>query len=69
MFKAEESLTRCMKCNAPVKDTDAVLDALRVGQEALDKAETVQIYGSVVPYSLGLGFTNINSQIHRRRYS
>jgi len=37
-------LTRCTKCNAPVKDTDAVLDALRVGQEALDKAETVQNY-------------------------
>lgn len=36
------SLTRCEKCKAPVKDTDAVLDALRVGQEGLDKAEKVQ---------------------------
>ncbi|KAJ3512854.1 hypothetical protein NLJ89_g3280 [Agrocybe chaxingu] len=38
----ENSLTRCTKCKSPVKDTDAVLDAIRVGQEALDKAETLQ---------------------------
>ncbi|CAA7268850.1 unnamed protein product [Cyclocybe aegerita] len=36
------SLTRCTKCKSPVKDTDAVLDAIRVGQEALDKAEALQ---------------------------
>jgi len=41
----ENSLTRCEKCKAPVKDTDAVLDALRVGQEGLDKAEKVQFSG------------------------
>jgi hypothetical protein len=39
------SLTRCEKCKAPVKDTDAVLDALRVGQEGLDKAEKAQFSG------------------------
>ncbi|KAI0693920.1 SET domain-containing protein [Cerioporus squamosus] len=38
----DDALTRCVKCNAPVGDTDAVLDALRVGQEALDKASTLQ---------------------------
>ncbi|KAF5327714.1 hypothetical protein D9619_004677 [Psilocybe cf. subviscida] len=38
----EDSLTQCARCKAPVKDTDAVLDALRVGQEALDKAEALQ---------------------------
>ena len=36
------SLVRCVKCKTPVKDTDAVLDAVRVGQEALDKAEALQ---------------------------
>ena len=39
---AENSLVRCSKCKTPVKDTDAVLDAVRVGQEALDKAEALQ---------------------------
>jgi hypothetical protein len=39
---AECSLVRCVKCKTPVKDTDAVLDAVRVGQEALDKAEALQ---------------------------
>ncbi|PPQ93755.1 hypothetical protein CVT25_008135 [Psilocybe cyanescens] len=38
----ENSLTRCNRCKAPVKDTDAVLDAVRVGQEALHKAEALQ---------------------------
>ncbi|KAF8157108.1 hypothetical protein B0H34DRAFT_849014 [Crassisporium funariophilum] len=38
----ETSLTRCAKCKAPIRDTDAVLDAVRVGQEALDKAEALQ---------------------------
>ena len=44
----ENSLTRCARCKAPVKDTDAVLDALRVGQEALDKAEALQ-FSSTFP--------------------
>ncbi|EGO03364.1 hypothetical protein SERLA73DRAFT_174827 [Serpula lacrymans var. lacrymans S7.3] len=34
----ENSLTRCEKCQTPVTSPDAVLDVLRVGQEALDKA-------------------------------
>uniref|UniRef100_A0A8H8CFP6 SET domain-containing protein n=1 Tax=Psilocybe cubensis TaxID=181762 RepID=A0A8H8CFP6_PSICU len=38
----EKSLTRCNRCKTPVKDTDAVLDAVRVGQEALHKAEALQ---------------------------
>ncbi|KAJ2934356.1 hypothetical protein H1R20_g2714, partial [Candolleomyces eurysporus] len=38
----EDSFTRCSKCGSVVKDTDAVLDALRIGQEALEKAERVQ---------------------------
>ncbi|TFK90316.1 SET domain-containing protein [Polyporus arcularius HHB13444] len=38
----DDPLTRCVKCNAPIGDTDAVLDALRVGEEALDKATALQ---------------------------
>ncbi|KII84634.1 hypothetical protein PLICRDRAFT_117564 [Plicaturopsis crispa FD-325 SS-3] len=38
----ENDLVRCTKCQAVVADTDAVLDALRVGQEALDKATSLQ---------------------------
>ena len=40
------SLVRCVKCKAPVKDTEAVLDAVRVGQEALEKAEALQFSSS-----------------------
>ncbi len=42
----ENSFTRCSRCKTPLKDTDAVLDAVRVGQEALDKAEALQISGA-----------------------
>ncbi|KAF8886043.1 hypothetical protein CPB84DRAFT_1685242 [Gymnopilus junonius] len=38
----ENSLVRCNRCKAPVRDTDAVLDAVRVGEEALNKAEALQ---------------------------
>ncbi|KAF5362827.1 hypothetical protein D9757_012175 [Collybiopsis confluens] len=38
----EDSLIRCIKCNALVKSVDAMLDALRVGQEGLDKATKLQ---------------------------
>ncbi|KAF9012634.1 hypothetical protein BDQ17DRAFT_1344310 [Cyathus striatus] len=38
----EDPLTRCTRCKSAVKDTDAVLDATRVGDEALKKAERVQ---------------------------
>ncbi len=42
----DDPLTRCVKCNAPIGDTDAVLDALRVGEEALDKATALQFRGT-----------------------
>ncbi|PCH45077.1 SET domain-containing protein [Wolfiporia cocos MD-104 SS10] len=38
----ENSHTRCVECNAVLSSTDAVLDALRVGKEALDKATALQ---------------------------
>ncbi|KAL1721019.1 hypothetical protein EV715DRAFT_249315 [Schizophyllum commune] len=38
----ENPLTQCTKCKAVIKDTDAVLDATRVGQEGLDKATALQ---------------------------
>lgn len=37
-----DPLTRCSKCKSAVKDTDAILDAIRIGQDALDKAEGLQ---------------------------
>lgn len=42
----EVPLTRCVKCKAAVASTDAVLDALRVGQEALEKATRLQFSGN-----------------------
>lgn len=44
-ISSENPLTRCMKCGAVVKDTDSVLDAVRIGQEALDKATRLQFSG------------------------
>ncbi|KAG6852989.1 hypothetical protein C0991_007705 [Blastosporella zonata] len=38
----DSSLSQCTNCRAVIKDTDAVLDAVRVGQEALDKATALQ---------------------------
>ncbi|KAI1798145.1 SET domain-containing protein [Ganoderma leucocontextum] len=38
-----DSATRCVKCHTIVGDADAVLDALCVGQEALDKASSLQL--------------------------
>ncbi|KAJ6614749.1 hypothetical protein B0H10DRAFT_2165021 [Mycena sp. CBHHK59/15] len=38
----ENSLSRCTKCKAVLQKTDEVLDALRIGQEALDKATVLQ---------------------------
>ncbi|KAF8268346.1 SET domain-containing protein [Lactarius quietus] len=38
----EDPLTRCVKCKSAVASTDAVLDALRIGQEALQKATALQ---------------------------
>lgn len=41
----EESLVRCNKCKTAVKDTDAVVDAVRVSREGLNKAEALQFSG------------------------
>ncbi|KAJ7637325.1 hypothetical protein DFH06DRAFT_1335996 [Mycena polygramma] len=38
----ENSLSRCAACGAVLQKTDEVLDAVRVGQEALDKATKLQ---------------------------
>ncbi|KAF7289807.1 hypothetical protein MIND_01355000 [Mycena indigotica] len=38
----EDPLSQCDSCNTVLRDTDAVLDATRVGQQGLDKAQTVQ---------------------------
>ncbi|KAH7921166.1 SET domain-containing protein [Leucogyrophana mollusca] len=38
----ENILSRCEKCRAVVSSTDAVIDAIRVGQQALDKATLLQ---------------------------
>ncbi|KAI0287197.1 SET domain-containing protein [Russula brevipes] len=43
LFPSEEDpLTRCVNCKSAVSSTDAVLDALRIGQEALQKATQLQ---------------------------
>jgi hypothetical protein len=42
----EVPLTRCVKCKVAVASTDAVLDALRVCQEALQKATRLQFSGN-----------------------
>lgn len=51
----EDSFTRCTKCKTVVSSTDAVLDALRVGQEALDKATLVQSQGQAMIPLLDFG--------------
>lgn len=42
----EDPLTRCVNCKTAVASTDAVLDALRIGQEALQKATRLQFSGN-----------------------
>ncbi|KAJ7624923.1 hypothetical protein FB45DRAFT_1061067 [Roridomyces roridus] len=39
----ENSFSRCAKCKAVLQKTDEVLDAQRIGQQALDKATTLQL--------------------------
>ncbi|KAI0042812.1 SET domain-containing protein, partial [Auriscalpium vulgare] len=39
----EDPLTRCYKCRSAVPSTDSVLDAIRIGQEAFEKATAVQL--------------------------
>lgn len=51
-FHAENKFTLCSQCNAPVAAStiDSVLDAVRIGQEALDKITSIQCKGqSLVP--------------------
>lgn len=38
----ENSLSRCTKCRAVLQKTEEVLDAVRIGQQALDKATALQ---------------------------
>ncbi|KAI0711226.1 SET domain-containing protein [Earliella scabrosa] len=40
--EGNEGPTRCVRCQIAISNMDAVLDALRVGQEALDKASSLQ---------------------------
>ncbi|KAI8986911.1 SET domain-containing protein [Trametes punicea] len=40
--EAENNLSRCAKCKAVVANPEAVLDAVRIGQDALDKATSLQ---------------------------
>ena len=42
----EGDLTRCVQCKAMPASLDAVLDAVRLGQEALDKAAAIQFKGN-----------------------
>lgn len=42
---SETALSRCIKCNAALKNSDAVQDAVRIGQEALDKATALEFKG------------------------
>ncbi|KAG6834370.1 hypothetical protein H0H93_010086 [Arthromyces matolae] len=41
----DSSLCQCTTCKAVLKDNGAVIDAVHVGQEGLDKAEALQLQG------------------------
>ncbi|KAI0341475.1 SET domain-containing protein [Trametopsis cervina] len=62
----DSDLVRCNECSAVVRATDAVLDALRVGQEALDKAsalqfkdpaKSLQLTTNILPILISAGLT------------
>ncbi|KAH6904885.1 hypothetical protein BKA70DRAFT_1294081 [Coprinopsis sp. MPI-PUGE-AT-0042] len=38
----QDTQAHCLRCGAPLRDPDPVLDVLRIGQEGLEKAERVQ---------------------------
>lgn len=61
IYCLENNLTRCVKCKSVVKDTDSVLDAVRIGQAALEKANRVQFSGTLLYSKHGWGtlFSNI----------
>ena len=47
MSDSGDRATHCVKCNAEVGDVGAVLDALRVGEEALNKASSLKFKGGL----------------------
>ena len=40
------TMARCVQCNAIVSSTEEISDGLRIGQEALDKANALQFRGT-----------------------
>jgi hypothetical protein len=46
MKSIESDLVRCSNCNAIVTATASILDALRIGQDALDKASSLRFKGN-----------------------
>ncbi|KAL4260767.1 MUB1/samB family protein [Pleurotus pulmonarius] len=62
----DTDIVRCSKCKAVVTSTDAVIDAVRVGQEGLDKATALQfrdpekskqLTNNLIPILLSTGLT------------
>ncbi|KAJ3912452.1 hypothetical protein F5877DRAFT_54030 [Lentinula edodes] len=61
----EHALVRCSKCKSVVRSVEAALDALRVGQEGLDKAnnlqfedpgKSIQLTTNLIPILTSAGF-------------
>ncbi|KAJ7596939.1 hypothetical protein C8J56DRAFT_1001009 [Mycena floridula] len=51
-------LSRCINCKAVLVDTDAAIDAVRIGQEALDKATAAkQLTSKLIPILISAGLT------------
>ncbi|EIW55654.1 SET domain-containing protein [Trametes versicolor FP-101664 SS1] len=62
----EDNLFRCAKCGAGITNVDAVLDAARIGQQALDKATSLQskdpakatqLTTNIIPILISTGLT------------
>lgn len=65
-----QSGTRCFDCNANLEDVDSILDAVRVGQDALDKATSLSASGSSSFYRKARPtFLHVCLQIPSRRYT
>ncbi|KAJ8519784.1 hypothetical protein ONZ45_g3293 [Pleurotus djamor] len=63
---SDSDIVRCNKCNAVVKSTEAVIDAVRVSQEGLDKATALevkdpeksqQLVNNLIPILVSAGLT------------
>ncbi|KAG5717679.1 Histone-lysine N-methyltransferase ASHR1 [Termitomyces sp. T112] len=63
---SESNLCQCSKCRAVLKDTGAIIDAVRVGQEGLDKAtalqskdpyKSLQLTTNLIPILISSGLT------------